>query len=121
MDRALILESPAGATPSGRSYQIPPTCDIDGAVYWNQGPTSGFTAISTSLFAEASAWFDELIGNSGFLNAANWSLGYIERNALGFNGIAVVDNVHANDCSKHAGSLTYNTGTFPESPNLASR
>jgi len=111
--QSLISSKDAGITPPGRTLQIQAGCDVDGAVYWNSQATSGVTSISTSLFAEASAWLYDITGNSTYHDNAVKSLGWIQRNALDAkSGIVVKDSMRPSNCQLAPGGLTYNTGMY---------
>ena len=109
--QSLLSSEEAGTTPSGRTVQIQAGCDVDGAVYWNSKADSGITSISTSLFAEVSAWLYDITRNSVYHDNAVRSLAWIQRNALDTRtGIVVKDSMRPASCQQIAGGLTYNTG-----------
>lgn len=109
--QSLLSSKDSGTTPSGRTVQIQVGCDVDGAVYWNSKIDSDVTSISTSLFAEVSAWLYDITRNSTYHDNAVKSLGWIQRNALDAkSGIVVKDSMRPANCQQMPGGLTYNTG-----------
>jgi hypothetical protein len=109
--QSLLSSKDSGTTPSGRTVQIQAGCDVDGAVYWNSKVDSGVTSISTSLFAEVSAWLYDITRNSTYHDNAVKSLAWIQRNALDAkSGIVVKDSMRPANCQQMPGGLTYNTG-----------
>jgi hypothetical protein len=109
--QSLLSSKESGTTPPGRTVQIQAGCDVDGAVYWNSKVDSGVTSISTSLFAEVSAWLYDITRNSTYHDNAVKSLAWIQRNALDTkSGIVVKDSMRPANCQQMPGGLTYNTG-----------
>ena len=109
--------SSAGSAPNqgglARTLVITSNCDVDGAVYWEQSKDSGFTAISTNLFAQTGAWLYAFTKDEQYREGADKALGWLRRVMLNpKTGTMVVDSITPNTCSKNAGSLTYNTGNI---------
>jgi lysophospholipase L1-like esterase len=114
---SLLLAADSGTTPNkggiARTNTIPASCDVDGAVYWNQNPDSSITAISTGLYAQVAAWLLQITGDASYRVAADKSLDWLRRNVLSTSeGILTTDNIALPGCTKNPGSLTYNTGGF---------
>ncbi|TVY81459.1 hypothetical protein LSUE1_G001867 [Lachnellula suecica] len=111
--QSLLSSKDSGTMPSGRSIQIKAGCDVDGAVYWTSQATSPVTSISTSLFAEVSAWLFDITSNSTYHDNAVKSLGWIQRVALDAKtGTVGKDSMRPANCQILPGGLTYNTGVY---------
>ena len=96
-----------------RDTTIPADCDIDGAVYWASAGDSGLNAISTSLFAQVGAWLLAITGDASFRGPTDSAINWLQRIMLDKKtGIMNIDALTAGGCTKHLGSLTYNTGTY---------
>jgi len=96
-----------------RDTAIPADCDIDGAVYWASAGDSGLNAISTSLFAQVGAWLLAITGDASFRGPTDSAINWLQRMMLDKKtGIMNIDALTAGGCTKHLGSLTYNTGTY---------
>ncbi|KAG4436673.1 hypothetical protein IFR05_007852 [Cadophora sp. M221] len=96
-----------------RDTPIPADCDVDGAIYWASASNSGLNAISTSLFAQVGAWLLAITGDTSFRGPTDSAINWLQRMMLDKkSGIMNVDALTAGGCTKHPGSLTYNTGTY---------
>ncbi|CZS91863.1 uncharacterized protein RAG0_02411 [Rhynchosporium agropyri] len=96
-----------------RDVPIPADCDIDGAVYWGSAKDSGLNAISTSLFAQVGAWLFDITGDASFRGPSDAALSWLQRMMLDTKtGIMTIDALTADGCTKHLGSLTYETGVY---------
>ncbi|KAH6664179.1 glycoside hydrolase [Halenospora varia] len=96
-----------------RKDPIPATCDVDGAVYWSSDANSGLNAISTGLYAQVGSWLYALTGDKQYLGPSQAALGWLQRMMMDTKtGVLNIDAYTMDGCTKHFGSLTYNTGVY---------
>ena len=98
-----------------RNQVIPASCNVAGAVYWEQTPGSPITAISTSLFAQMGAELYAFTKDEQYRQGADAAINWLRSMMLSDTGIMNVDHVNIAGCAKGAGSLTYNTGNYSPS------
>ena len=113
-----LASNNAGSTPNlgglARNVAIPATCDVGGAVYWEQTAGSPITAISTGLFAQIGAWLYAITKDEQYRKGADLAINFERRKFLNVNsGIMDIDNLNPQNCQNGLGSLTYNTGIRP--------